>query len=147
MIKRMYPMHEYTEYLSVLSAHMVEFKGTMYATCEHAYHCQRYADSAVVEEIKNARSAYAAWEVSQKYKVKQSPDWDTQKAAVMEEICRAKLAQHPIVRDALIASGDSVIVKDYPDSFWGIGLDGKGQNVMGQIWIKLRKELQDGKQN
>src|SRR5258708_3946513 len=109
MIKRMYPMHEYTEYLSVLSAHMIEFKGVLYQTCEHAYHCQRYTDPAIVEEIKNARSAYTAWEVSQKYKAQQSAGWDDQKAAVMEEICRAKLAQHPIVKEALVASGDSVI--------------------------------------
>ncbi len=141
MIKRMYPMHEYTEYLSVLSAHMVEFKGVLYPTCEHAYHCQRYSDLAIIEEIKSARSAYGAWEVSQKYKVQQRAGWDDQKSVVMEEICRAKLAQHPIIKEALLASGDSVIVKDYPDAFWGIGMNGVGKNEMGVIWMKLRSEL------
>jgi ribA/ribD-fused uncharacterized protein len=140
-MKKMYPMHEYTQYLSVLSAHIVEFKGVLYATCEHAYHCQRYHDPKIQEEIKSARSAYAAWEVSQKYKDQQLPDWDTKKTEVMEEICRAKLEQHPIIKQALIESGDAVIVKDYPDPFWGIGMDGKGQNIMGQIWMKLRSKL------
>ena len=140
-MQKMYPLHEYAEYLSAFSAHMLEYKGLLYPTVEHAYHCQRYSDSSIIEEIKNARSAHGAWEVSQKYKAQQDPDWDTKKAAVMEELCRAKLAQHLIVKEALIASGDAVIIKDYPDPFWGVGLNGEGRNEMGKLWMKLRAEL------
>ena len=59
----------------------------------------------------------------------------------MEDICRAKLEQHDDVRAALAASGQDVIVKDYPDPFWGIGLNGEGRNEMGKAWMRLREEL------
>jgi ribA/ribD-fused uncharacterized protein len=141
MIPRIYPLEGYAKFFSTFSAHAVEFEGVLYPTVEHAYHCQRYADEAVREEIRSARSAIEAWGVSQKYKSKQQTDFDERKAGIMEALCRAKLIQHDDVKQALIESGADVIVKNFPDSFWGIGNDGTGGNMMGQIWIKLRSEV------
>lgn len=90
-----------------------------------------------------AHSPQKSWEQSQQYKSKQIPDWDSKKLEVMEELCRAKLVQHDDVKNALLNSGDDVILKDYPDSFWGLGLDG-GRNEMGKIWMRLREELKSG---
>ncbi len=63
------------------------------------------------------------------------------KDAVMEELFRAKLAQHP---DIILALKDSrncelqkVIDTDY---YWGTGQDGSGENRMGKLWMKLRDE-------
>jgi ribA/ribD-fused uncharacterized protein len=140
-MKRIFPMHEYEQYLSTFSAHNVLYNDTRYPTVEHAYHCQRYTDPSIQNEIIEAKSAYLAWEISQKYKAQQQSDWDNKKAAVMEELCRAKLKQHADVKEALLVSADSVIIKDFPDPFWGIGMDGVGQNKMGVIWMQLRAEL------
>lgn len=54
--------------LSNFSAHEIEFYGETYKTAEHCYHCQRYDDSTILYEIKNAKSPDEAWEISQKYK-------------------------------------------------------------------------------
>jgi len=140
-MKRIFPMHEYEQYLSAFSAHAIEYKGVVYPTVEHAYHCQRYSDPKIQEEIRGASSAFKAWEASQKYKAQQASDFDARKAEVMEGLCRAKLAQHKDVHEALVVSADSVIIKDFPDPFWGIGQDGVGKNLMGVIWMKLRAEL------
>ena len=60
----------------------------------------------------------------------------------MEEILRAKTEQHEDVRDVLKKTGKRTIIENSPvDSFWGIGHDGKGQNVVGKIWMKIRDEL------
>ena len=75
------------------------------------------------------------------YKAARDPDWGNKKVAVVEEILRAKLAQHPEAQEALRESGDEDIVEDSPtDYFWGIGADGSGQNVLGKLWMKLRDE-------
>ena len=140
-MRRIYSLHDYEQYLSAFSAHAIEYKGIVYSTVEHAYHCQRYADESIQKEIRDARSAYKAWGTSQKYKDKERANWKDQKAVVMEELCRAKLSQHEDVKQALIESREDVIVKDYPDAFWGIGMDGEGRNEMCKIWMKLRAEL------
>jgi ribA/ribD-fused uncharacterized protein len=132
----------FEKYFSCFSGHMLEFKGVLYTTVEHAYHCQRYVDSQLLREIRDARSAKLAWEVSQRHKKEQIGDWDTLKLHTMEELFRAKLIQHQDVRQALLDSGDLVIVKNQAsDAFWGTGPDGQGKNEMGKLWMKLREEL------
>lgn len=60
---------------------------------------------------------------------------------MLEEILRAKLAQHPEAQDALCDSGHEDIVEDSPtDYFWGEGADGSGQNMLGKLWMKVRDE-------
>lgn len=137
-----YPFELFEKFLAPFSGHMLEFKGVLYTTTEHAYHCQRYTDPSVIEEIKQARSAYLAWETSQKYKSSQLVDFDSKKVEIMEELFKAKLAQHADVKEALIKSGETTIVKHQADKFWGDGLDGAGKNEMGKVWMKLRAELQ-----
>jgi ribA/ribD-fused uncharacterized protein len=75
------------------------------------------------------------------YKAAKDSDWGSKKVAVVEEILRAKLAQHLEAQEALRESGHEEIVEDSPtDYFWGEGADGSGQNVLGKLWMKLRDE-------
>jgi hypothetical protein len=61
----------------------------------------------------------------------------------MEQIFRAKVAQHPDIKEILLESEDRELLKEYPtDYYWGTGADGSGQNRMGKLWMKLRDELQ-----
>lgn len=139
----------FVTYFSGYSAHMVEYKGVLYPTVEHAYHCQRYTDAAIVEEIRTARSPFKAWQISQKYKTQQLPGFGEQKISVMEELCRAKMRQHEDVQRELLASGEIPIIKHWttgspPDGFWDDGVDGAGRNETGKIWMRLREELRQG---
>lgn len=139
----------FVTYFSGYSAHALEYKKMLYPTVEHAYHCQRYTDPAIIEEIRAARSPFKAWEVSQKYKKQQLPDFNDRKAAVMEYLCRAKMQQHEDIQKALRDSGDTPIVKHWtsgspPDGFWDDGIDGTGRNEVGNIWMRLRDELRQG---
>ena len=140
-MEEIYPYELFEKFLAPFSGHMLEFKGVLYTTVEHAYHCQRYTDTKVMEEIKQARSAYLAWETSQKYKNSQVADFDVKKVEIMEELFKAKISQHADVKEALMQSGDTTIVKHQADKFWGDGIDGAGRNEMGKVWMKLRTEL------
>lgn len=135
----------FERYFGAYSAHAIEIDGVVYPTVEHAYHCQRYSDAAIIEEIRSARSPYLAWAASQKYKSQQKPDFNERKVVVMEELCHHKLQQHHDVRQALIDSGDAMIVKRWftgspADGFWDAGMDGAGANESGNIWMRLREK-------
>lgn len=145
MEQKILPFDLYERMLSPFSAHAVEYKGVLYPTAEHAYHCQRYSDPKIVEEIKSARSPKLAWALSQQYKVQQVADFDQRKVQIMEDICRAKLVQHEDVREILLWSEGMAIIKTYPDPVWGIGLDGHGTNELGKLWIRLREDLKSGR--
>jgi N-glycosidase YbiA len=140
------PIHFYTPAFYVFnnfSAHSVEFRGKLYPTCEHAYQAAKCTDPVGQEAIRNARSPLQAKALAKEiHKDAKDSDWERKKVAVVEEILRAKLAQHPEAREALKESGDEDIVEDSPtDYFWGEGADGSGQNVLGKLWMKLRDEM------
>lgn len=141
------PIHFYTPKFYVLnnfSAHAIEFLGDLYPTCEHAYQALKCADQGGREEIRKARSPLQAKALANEtYKAARDPDWERKKVTIVEEILRAKLAQHSEAREALRATGDEDIVEDSPtDYFWGEGADGSGENVLGKLWMKLRDEDQ-----
>ncbi|GAB4001692.1 NADAR family protein [Glycomyces albus] len=125
------------------SAHVIEFRGKLYPTSEHAYQAAKCTDPVGQEAIRNARSpSLAKTLANETYRTAKDPDWDRKKVAVLEQILRAKLAQHSEAQEALRETGDEEIVEDSPtDYFWGEGIDGSGQNMLGKLWMKLRDEL------
>ena len=70
------------------------------------------------------------------------PAWKDKQLAVMEELVRNKIEQHPYVKQILLESGDKDIIEmNDDDAFWGWGQDHKGENNLGKIWMKLRSEI------
>ena len=128
--------------LSNFSAHQVEFEGRLYPTVEHAYQAQRFNDEVIKEKGRLAKSPVLAKAVAYQFKDQWRPDWHEIKVEVMTEIVAAKLAQHDDVNQGLIKTGKAEIRENSPvDYIWGIGKDGRGQNLMGKIWMKLREKV------
>jgi len=126
------------------SAHAIEFRGELYPTSEHAYQAAKCTDPRGREAIRNARSPSEAKSLANEtYRAAKDPDWAGKKLALLEEILRAKVAQHAEAQEALRESGREEIVEDSPtDYFWGEGADGSGQNMLGKLWMKIRDEKQ-----
>jgi ribA/ribD-fused uncharacterized protein len=141
-----FPAELYAICFSPFSAHAIEFRGKLYPTVEHAYHCLRFSDEGIAEEIRSARSPESAWELSQTHKPSRAVLSEEEKLHLMTVLDRAKLEQHPLVKEALRSSDGLLIVKRIAigppgDGFWDIA-DGAGRNEAGKIWMKLRDELQ-----
>lgn len=131
-------------FFSNLSSFAVEIYNAVWPTAEHAYQAAKFSDKAIREEILHARSAYAAKKIAHKYHPRRKSDWNKMKLDVMEKILRAKLTQHPFIREKLLDSGDMPIIEDsFKDSFWGRGADWKGINHLGKLWMKLRDEIRE----
>jgi len=129
-------------YLSPFSAHEVLVRGVVYKTAEHAYQTLRMKDAAR-ENIAASSSPLEAWRRAQTAKEQGMLDESVDKFALMEEIFRAKLAQHSDIREVLLETGDAELLKVYDtDYYWGTGADGSGENQMGKLWMKLRAEQQ-----
>lgn len=77
-------------------------------------------------------------------KSKLRQDWEAVKASVMTDAVRAKFAQHDDLRAVLLSTGHAKIVEHTEnDSYWGDGGDGSGKNMLGQILMRIRSELQE----
>lgn len=135
--------------LDNFSAFAVEIDGHLYPTAEHAYQSAKFTYTApdVVKKIWKARSPLEAKQIADSNRENLISNWNGTKVDIMEKILRAKLNQHPYVRQKLLQTKNYLICEDSPvDSFWGIGPDRKGENHMGKLWMKLRAELQQEQQ-
>jgi len=128
-------------YLSPFSAHEVELDGVVYKTAEHAYQALRMLPG-VQGSIRKTTSPLDAWRLAQEYKKENQLDEAVNKDELMEMIFRAKLTQHTDIKEILLESKERELLKVYDtDYYWGTGVDGSGQNLMGKLWMKLRDEL------
>lgn len=122
------PYYETSHFVfSNFSAHPVEYNGVTYPTAEHAFHGQKFDDTELRERVRTAKGPLAAWKLGKEFKPQRKANWNDIKVGILTEIIRAKTAQNDEVREALLASGDELIVEHNPnDDFWGDGADGKG---------------------
>lgn len=137
-----YPREFYP--LDNFSSFKVEWDGYLYSSVEEAYQAASFmgSDEEMVQAIKKSHSADEAQRLAYVNKDKRRDDWDLIKLDVMELLLRLKLEQNPYVLKKLLQTGDYYIVEDSPkDSFWGWGPDRCGENQLGRLWMKLRKEL------
>lgn len=99
------------------------------------------------EAVRKAKSPMLAARIGRDRKHKIRRDWESVKVSVMTEAVRAKFTQHGELRATLVAAGDAKIVEHTEnDDYWGDGGDGSGKNMLGQILMRIRSELQEAEQ-
>lgn len=69
-------------------------------------------------------------------------DWEKVKYDIMYEICFAKFSQNEDLKEKLLATGEQHLEEGntWGDKIWGT-VNGKGQNNLGKILMKVREEL------
>jgi hypothetical protein len=82
-------------------------------------------------------------------------EWDAKKDGIMAAALKAKAIQHPEIREKLLQTGVRPIGEaSARDKYWAIGTSADtskakdpskwpGKNVLGKMWMDLRKELSE----
>lgn len=131
-------------FFSNFSSFVVYWEGACWMTSEHAYQAAKFDDETIRHMIRDARSAHDAKKIARAHSDKVRGNWASIKLSIMEDILRAKLKQHLYIRRRLVESGDAELIEDSSkDPFWGRGPDWEGENHLGKLWMKLRKELRN----
>lgn len=69
-------------------------------------------------------------------------DWEDVKIDIMYKALLAKFTQNRDLTYLLKDTKDAEIIEDSPrDYYWGIGKDGKGQNMLGKLLMQVRTEI------
>ena len=119
----------------------IEYRGLVYGSTEAAFQAQK----CLREEEKAQFTAFSPGKskgVGRRVRLR--PYWEDVKTGLMEEIVRAKFAQHPDLAEKLKATGDLVLVEGnhWGDTCWGVDTrTGQGENRLGKILMKVREEL------
>ena len=69
-------------------------------------------------------------------------DWEEIKMGVMYDVCYAKFAYNPRLKEKLLKTGDKHLeeANHHGDRIWGT-VDGEGENNLGKILVQLRQDL------
>lgn len=72
-------------------------------------------------------------------------DWEEVKMGVMYDVCYAKFAYNPSLKEKLLKTGEEHLeeANHHGDMIWGT-VEGKGENNLGKILMQLRKDLREG---
>lgn len=119
----------------------VIYEGILYQNNEAAFQSAKLSDKSAREEFSMMDPASA------KRKGRRVPlrsDWEKVKFDIMYEICLAKFSQNEDLKVKLIATGNEYLEEGntWGDRIWGT-VDGKGQNNLGKILMRIREELRN----
>ena len=122
----------------------VTYRGLTYLNNEAAFQAQKCMTEEEKEQFTTLRSNDAK---RLGRRVQLRPDWEEVKVGIMEEIVRAKFTQNENLKELLLATGELVLEEGntWRDTFWGVDAKTReGQNHLGKIMMRIRKELQGG---
>lgn len=110
-------------------------------TVEHIFQSMKTTDMAEQIWVLSAPTPGTAKRRGRK--VTMRPDWNDIRLDVMEMCLRQKFAD-PFLANALLSTGTAELIEGnhWNDTFWGV-CNGKGENHLGKLLMKIRKELQD----
>lgn len=124
---------------STFSAHPTLIRGIFWKTVEHFYQAEKFMNQDDYMAVLMAPSPLEAAKIGRDKSRVIRKDWEQTKVDIMKEACLAKVKQHASIRELLLSTGDLEIVEHTSeDSFWGDGGDGKGNNMLGKIYMEIR---------
>lgn len=126
-------------FLSNMYPEVLYINGEMYPSAEHAFQASKSLDKDVRLGMSVCRSAKEAKEAGKLLNLRL--DWEDVKVDVMYDILKAKF-EDPELAQKLRDTGDEELIEEnnWGDTFWGV-CKGEGKNTLGQLLMKVRKEI------
>ena len=114
-----------------------------YPTVEHAFQAAKTDDSDQRRSIRDDESPVTAKHRGKRVTLR--PGWDHLCFGIMETLVRQKFTRHSALREKLLATGDAELIEGntWNDRVWGV-YEGRGENRLGKILMKVRAELRSG---
>lgn len=114
-----------------------------YPSVEHAYQAAKSHNPYERERIREMKTPGQAKRAGRQLTLRE--DWESIKLDIMYNLlCQKFSFINPILRIRLLATGDEELIEgnSWKDYFWGV-CNGIGQNNLGKLLMRVRKEIQD----
>ena len=117
------------------------WEGKQYNSLEQAFQASKTLDDNEREWIRTAPTPGKAKRRGRQITLRK--DWEKIKFHVMEELLKRKF-DDPKLRKVLLATEDAELIEgnSWGDVVWGV-YNGKGQNWLGKLLMKVREELRE----
>lgn len=118
----------------------VIWDGVRYTNNESAFQSAKLISKTKREELFSNLDPSSAKRKGRRVQLRH--DWEKVKFDIMYEIVKAKFEQNENLKTKLLETGDNYLEEgnSWGDRIWGT-VNGKGQNNLGKILMKVRDEL------
>jgi ribA/ribD-fused uncharacterized protein len=118
----------------------VVFDEVPYPSAEHAYVAAKTTDETMRRVIARIETAAEVKKYGRKIKIRDN--WRGARWGLMYTIVLSKFSKSKELQQMLIDTGDATLIEGntWGDTYWGI-CDGRGENHLGKILMKVREEL------
>jgi ribA/ribD-fused uncharacterized protein len=122
---------------------IVTYKGLTYQNSEAAFQAQKVTDIELQKQFTKL-NASAAKRLGKQVPLRK--DWESVKDEIMYEVVLTKFSQNESLKIQLLKTGNEELVEgnSWHDYEWGV-CGGYGQNKLGKILMRVRKELRNEK--
>jgi ribA/ribD-fused uncharacterized protein len=128
--------------LSAWSRFGFKLEGVEWPSVEHYYQGMKFEDEEIRESIRSADHPEKAAKLAKANKKRVRRDWKQVRQVMMTRAVYTKCRSYQAVADLLLSTGDKHIVESsLYDYYWGIGRDGRGENVYGKVLMSVRDKL------
>ncbi|WP_339074380.1 NADAR family protein [Teredinibacter turnerae] len=129
---------------STVSAHPLELEAEVWPSAEHYFQAQLAGSDSWREKIKAAPTPAQAYKLGCVWYKRKVRGWKNLRRVMMTRALYTKVQMYPAVRDALLSTGDETILEtSLYDHYWGIGRDQRGDNMLGKVWMDIRRKLRE----
>lgn len=109
------------------------------ANCKKSQYSSKWL---VNKKVYNSLTVNDAIDIIKKNNIVIRSDWDSIKCDIMRYVVYLKFSTNERLKILLLSTGNRRIVENSPrDSFWGIGKNGDGTNMLGIILMETREKL------
>ncbi len=116
-----------------------KFGGQKFKCVEAAYQAGRDLSRIAEFASLDGQAAYNKGRAMGKKETKAG--WFGRNEEHMRNVLFAAYTQNPELKKLLLATGNAYLVEHGPDKFWHNGIDGTGQNKLGELLMELRGKL------
>jgi hypothetical protein len=117
------------------------YEGIEYPSVEHAFQAAKTLDKELRLFMSKMKSCNDVKGYGRKVDLRE--DWEQVKLQVMYDLVKIKFTSNNYLKQKLIETENEELIEGnyWNDFYWGI-CNGKGENHLGKILMKVRKELQ-----
>jgi hypothetical protein len=132
---------EENRFLSNFWSCAISHDGIQYPSVEHAFQA---AETLNFDERLLLSKCTTPAAVKRRGRIAElRPYWEIVKVEIMRELLIYKFVRHDDLRALLLDTGDQKLIEGnyWEDTFWGV-CRGKGENVLGELLMWVRNQLQ-----
>lgn len=105
----------------------------------YAYYAAKFVSfPAVLNQIEQAPNLYAVKAIAYVNKDSRPANWASKRLTIRYRLIVTLVRGYPLLKEKLLKTGTRPIVNVEEHPFWGIGLDGAGENQVGKLLERLR---------